>query len=210
MIVKTLSNNLLQVNTYFIIDNDKCLIVDPGSNTKKILEIINKEKINVVGVVLTHAHFDHFLSCNEINHYFNVPLYVHPKGIELLYNPEKNVSAFIPHMSLLELDENILVTTINEETKDIAGFKLNVFHVPGHSPDGICLYFKDSKIVFSGDSLFKLSIGRSDFYSGNEKQLIKNIKNKLFSLPDDTIVYPGHGPTTTIGYEKKNNLYLKN
>ena len=209
MIIKTFANNLLQVNTYFLIEDNKCLIIDPGSNFKKINEIIMEENLHVEGVVLTHAHFDHFLSCNELFYHYNIPLYVHHKGLELLYDPEKNVSAFIPYMKKLILDKNVLVTTINEETKEIAGFKLKVFHVPGHSPDGICLYFKEDKVVFSGDALFKLSIGRSDFYLGDEKQLITNIKNKLFSLPDDTTVYPGHGPTTTIGYEKKNNLYIK-
>ena len=203
------SNNLIQVNTYFVIKDDKCLIIDPGSNVKQISRIIEEEALNVVGVVLTHTHFDHFLGCNEINKMYDLPLYVHPKGVEMLYDSEKNESAGILRARQLRLDTDILVTTINEETKNIASFNVNIFHIPGHSPDGIAIYFKEDKIVFSGDSLFKLSIGRSDFYKGDEKQLITNVKNKLFSLPDDTVVYPGHGPSTTIGYEKKNNPYLR-
>lgn len=209
MIIKTFSNNLLQVNTYFLINEDKCLIIDPGSNSKKIREIIEQENLTVLGIILTHAHFDHFMSCNELNQYYNVPLYVHPSSIELLYDPRKNVSALIPYVKELILDKNILITTINEDTTNIEGFNVEVIHTPGHSPDGICLYFKEDKALFSGDTLFKLSIGRSDFYLGNEKELITNIKNKIFTLPDDITVYPGHGPKTTIIYEKEHNMYLK-
>ncbi len=209
MRIEVFSHNVVNVNTYFLIQNNDCLLIDPGSNTKQILKKIDDNGLNVLGVILTHAHFDHFLSCNEINQLFNVPLYVHPKGVEMLYDPEKNVSAAIPRVPPQLINQNVLVSTINEETKEIEGFTLNVLHVPGHSPDSVCLYFKEEKVVFTGDALFKLSIGRTDFYKGNEKQLITNIKNKLFTLPDETIVYPGHGPESTIGYEKKNNYYIK-
>ncbi|HEY8364109.1 MAG TPA: MBL fold metallo-hydrolase [Haloplasmataceae bacterium] len=209
MRVEIFSNNLIQVNTYFIIKDNKCLLIDPGSNAKKILKFINDECLEVEGVVLTHAHFDHFYSANEILLTLNVPLYVHSKGVEALYDPDKNISSAFRAIIPLKLDKNILVSTINEETRQIGSFKLRVFHVPGHSPCGICLYFPEEKMVFSGDSLFKLSIGRTDFYNGNEEQLLTNIKNKLLRLPEDTIVYPGHGPKTTIGYEIKNNLYIR-
>ena len=89
MIIKTFSNNLLQVNTYFLIKDNNCLIIDPGSNAKKIREIITEGNVNVVGIILTHAHFDHFMSCNELNLYYNIPLYVHPLSIDLLYDPKK-------------------------------------------------------------------------------------------------------------------------
>lgn len=209
MIVEIISNNFLEVNTYFLIQDNNCLLIDPGSNTKQIIKIIDKNQLNLKAVVLTHAHFDHFMSCNEINQIFDVPIYIHSKGIELLYDASKNVSDYVPGLTPLVLNENILVKKINEETKDIEGFKLNVFHVPGHSPDSICIYFKDEKIVFSGDALFKLGVGRTDFYYGNEKQLYTNIKNKLFKLPEDTLVYPGHGEHTTIGFERKNNPYIR-
>ncbi len=210
MRVEVFSNNLLQVNTYFLIqDDNSCLVIDPGNNVKELMKIIDKKKLNVVGVVLTHAHFDHFLGCNEINLIFSVPLFVHSKSLELLKDPEKNVSSFIPQLKPLVLDDRIEIITINEETKQILNFPVHIYHVPGHSPDSIGLYFKNDSILFSGDALFKNSIGRTDFYYGNEKQLLTNIKNKLFRLPDDTLVYPGHGEKTTIGSEKKYNPYIK-
>lgn len=209
MNIDVFSNNFLQTNTYFLIQDNDCFLIDPGSNSKQIIKIIEKNHLIIKGVILTHAHFDHFISCNEINQLFDVPLYIHKNGIEILYDPKKNVSAYVGQIPPLSLDKNIEVIEVNEETKQIGDFQLKIFHTPGHSPEGICLYFKDDKLLISGDTLFKLGIGRSDFYNGNEKQLITNIKNKLFKLPDDTIVYPGHGDKTTIGYEKKHNKYIR-
>ncbi len=209
MKLEKFNQNYLEVNTYFIIEDNHCLLIDPGSNIKGILKYINNHHLNVLGVILTHAHFDHFISCNEVIKYFDVPLYVHKKANDLLYQGNQNLSSYVPEISSIVLDKNVVVKNINEETKVVEGFKLNVLHVPGHSPDSICLYFKEEKILISGDALFKLSIGRTDFHYSNTKQLLKNIKNKLFRLPDDTMVYPGHGDNTTIGHEKKHNPYLK-
>lgn len=209
MDIEKMSNNLLQVNTYFLIDNEKCLLIDPGSNHKKIIDIINKKYLNLVGIVLTHAHFDHFIACNTLNETFNVPLYVHKLSVPSLYDPNLNISGFFSAIQNLILNKNIEVIEINEQTKNIETFNVDIFHTPGHSPGSISLYFKNEKAVFSGDALFKNSIGRTDFINCDEKKLIKNIKNKLFKLPDDTIVYPGHGEKTTIGFEKKHNYLIR-
>ncbi len=209
MKIETFSNNFLQTNTYFLIQNNDCLIVDPGSNSKQIIKIVEKNQFVVKGVILTHAHFDHFISCNEINLLFNVPLYIHKKGIDLLYDPEKNLSSYMVQIPPLFLNKSINVFEINEETNQIENFLIKIIHTPGHSPEGICLYFKENGFLISGDTLFKSGIGRTDLYNGNEKQLIVNIKSKLFKLPEDTIVYPGHGDKTTIGYEKKYNQFVK-
>ncbi|NLG81351.1 MAG: MBL fold metallo-hydrolase [Bacilli bacterium] len=209
MIVKTFSNNQLHVNTYFMIEDGKCLIIDPGSNAQGILKVVEDENLKVLGIVLTHAHFDHFLACNELNRKLDVPLYIHPNGVELLYDPMKNVSGRFRIYQPLVLHPDVLVSTINEETTEIEGFKVRIFHIPGHSPDGISLYFAREGVVFTGDALFKLSIGRTDFYGGNQEELVQNIKEKLLTLPKDTIVYPGHGPATTIEYELAYNIYIK-
>lgn len=209
MIVKTFTANQLHVNTYFVIEEGKCLIIDPGSNADGILEVIAKDNLKVLGIVLTHAHFDHFIACNELNRKLDVPLYVHPNGLELLYDPMKNVSGKFRIYQPLILHPDVMVSTINENTTEIEGFKVKIFHVPGHSPDGICLYFEKEGVVLTGDALFKLSIGRTDFYGGNQQELIKNIKEKLLTLPKNTIVYPGHGPATTIEYELAYNIYIK-
>lgn len=208
MKIEVLSNNLLETNTYLVIEAEKCLLIDPGSNYQAIKTYINKNYLTLVGVVLTHAHFDHFLSANQVISEYNVPLYVHHKSIPLLYDSELNVSSLMPTIKPLKLAESVEVNTLSEGSTEIDSFQCKVYHVPGHSPDHICLYFEAEETLFSGDTLFKLGIGRSDFLDGNENQLIKNIKNKLLRLPDETVVYPGHGNSTTIGFEKERNYYL--
>lgn len=209
MRIEILSNNLLETNTYIVIKEDKCLIIDPGSNYKDIKTTLNKNYLTPVGVILTHAHFDHFLSASQVALDNNVELYVHTKSIPMLYEPELNYSSLMSIVNPLVLDKKVVVKTLSEGEANINDFNFKVLHVPGHCPDHICLYFKDEEIVFSGDTLFKLGIGRSDFPNGNEKTLLSNIKNKLLRLPDDTVVYPGHSKSTTIRFEKERNTFLR-
>jgi hydroxyacylglutathione hydrolase len=208
MQIEKITTSMLQVNTYFLIKDQKCLMVDPSGDDDKLINFLNKRHLELEGIVLTHGHFDHFISCNNLNIKYNVPLYVYKKEIELLYDGSKNASLFFLRGRQITLDPSVKVIPVNEETHQIGSFDVKIFHVPGHSPGSICLYFKDEQLLISGDTLFKRSIGRGDLYQGNEKQLITNIKAKLMKLPDDTKVYPGHGDETTIGQEKKENHYL--
>lgn len=209
MKIETIKNKLLDVNTYFIVNDQKCLVVDPGSDDKKIIDYINQENLELEGIVLTHAHFDHCLSANMIALMFKVPIFVHKLDLELLYDGRKNASTYFYNGRSFVIDQKVRIETINEETKQIGSIPLSILHVPGHSPGGVAIYLKGIPAVITGDTLFSMSIGRSDLYNGDETQLIKNIKTKLLKLNDQTLVYPGHGESSTIAYEKKYNLFLR-
>ncbi|MDF2700641.1 MAG: hypothetical protein K0Q49_2202 [Haloplasmataceae bacterium] len=209
MQVEQMLTGQLQVNTYFLIKDDKCLLVDPGGNDDRIINFINKKHLELVGILLTHAHFDHFGACNKLNLYYDVPLYIHQNEVSLLYDASQNGSLLFTPSNQLKLNEKVKVIQLTEKDKAIVDFNFNIYHVPGHSPGSICIYFKEEKFVFTGDALFRRGIGRTDFPYGNEKQLINNIKSKIFKLPDDTVAYPGHGDETTIGEEKRSNPNIR-
>lgn len=187
-------------NCYVAIDEDtkECVIIDPAVYSEKVAEFIEKNNLNVKCILLTHAHFDHLLGCNQ-------------------YVDKYKVNAFISKT------DGELITELNKEFADITGINadavltdserivvgntiLKVIATPGHTPGGLSFY--TDGILFSGDTLFKASIGRTDFYMGDFSVLENSIK-KLYELPDDTVVYSGHGFTTSIGCEKISNPYVR-
>ncbi|MBD3321038.1 MAG: MBL fold metallo-hydrolase [Chitinivibrionales bacterium] len=190
----------------FVVFNGKpaCCVVDPSSGCDEILAYIRGESLNVSAILLTHAHFDHCMGIEEIKEQFpDATVWVHPDEIRLLTTPHYNGSPMVGvHYSytgpVRELHEGELVFD------DIT---LTVLPVPGHSPGGCAFVLED--YCLPGDALFAGSIGRTDFTGGNFEQLITNIKTRLFALPDETIVFPGHGNRTTIGREKHRNPFLQ-
>jgi hydroxyacylglutathione hydrolase len=210
MKIEKIVNYPMDVNTYVVINDDnKCLVIDPSFDDKKIMKMINQNGLEVEAIVLTHAHFDHLISANTIALMHEVPIYVHKKEVEFLYDGTKNLSITFTRTNSITIDNGVSVQTLSEETKQIGSFSLNIYHVPGHSPGSVAIHFKDAGFLISGDCLFNRSVGRTDLFGGDEAQLIKSIKTKLLKLKPETIVYPGHGPHTTIGYEKDNNPYLR-
>jgi glyoxylase-like metal-dependent hydrolase (beta-lactamase superfamily II) len=194
----------MEVNCYILAQdtNSKAIIIDPGDEEEKIRQVLDKYKLKPAFVINTHGHYDH-IGCDDK---FDVPIYIHSKELPLLKEPQLNLSGLfaIPYQVKSE------VKTLNEEDiVKLDDIELKILHLPGHTPGGIALLMQKptDKIVFTGDSLFFQGIGRSDLDYGDESLLIKSIKEKLFKLADDTVVYPGHGPTTTIGMEKKNNPF---
>ncbi|HEX3020628.1 MAG TPA: MBL fold metallo-hydrolase [Chitinispirillaceae bacterium] len=194
----------IQTNTYLIYnENSRCLIIDPSSGCDKLIEFVKKESLFIEAIVLTHAHFDHFLGIPEVlNAFPGIDIYIHPLEKMILKDEELNGSVLIEtgytyQGETLDLVEGEMV---------IGSYKVNVFEVPGHSPCGTALYI--DKYLFCGDILFAGSIGRSDFTGGDQLKLVEGIKNKLLVLPEDTIVCPGHMGRTTIGREKKMNPFL--
>ena len=198
-----------QTNCYVLRESSSakdCLIVDAGLGPGKLIRFLKEQRLNPVAVILTHGHIDHIASVTELReHYPKIRVYIHELDAEMLTQPLHNLSAlaggaFSPEPAdTLVQDKNII---------EQAGIKLEVLHTPGHTPGGICLYSKDDGIVFTNDSLFAESIGRTDFPGSSMTQLLKSIREKLFTLPDETIVYPGHGPSTTIAYEKAHNQFF--
>ncbi|WP_196592849.1 MBL fold metallo-hydrolase [Pectinatus sottacetonis] len=205
MKVKTLINGSFEENCYMVIDEttNEALVIDPGSEPERILNWLKGANCTIKYVLNTHGHSDH-IGCNTaVCDEFKVKLGIHPLDAPMLINPQLNLSTFwgmevISKPADFFLNENDIVT-LGKNT-----FK--IIHTPGHSPGGICIV--NDNIIFSGDSLFAESIGRTDFPGGSTKALVTSLKNKILPLDNNVIVYPGHGPTTTIGHEKDFNPYF--
>ena len=157
-----------------------------------------------VAILLTHGHFDHATAAEELAKEFGIPIYAHEDEKETLEDAELNASWMMGDSLVFHAD----VFVKDEEELDLAGFHIRVLHTPGHTVGGCCYYFPYENVVFSGDSLFCTSIGRTDFKKGSTSDLIRAIKEKLMTLPDRTTVYPGHNDVTTIENERMYNPYL--
>jgi len=184
-----------------------CLIIDTGLNAAKIVVFLNKHKLNPIAVILTHGHIDHIAGLVALQEKFTgLKVYIHKLDAEMLAGSQDNLSEFVGG-GFKTASADFLVD--DGDIIEQAGIKLEVLHTPGHTPGGICLYAKDEKIAFVGDTLFAGSVGRTDFPGGSMTKLLQSIKEKLLTLPDETIVYTGHGPQTTVAEEKKYNAFLK-
>jgi len=211
--IKNFTFNLFAENTLVIWDDNslESAIVDPGSSNsaeEKILEeFISSQKLKVKYLINTHCHIDHILGCRFVKEKYN-PLYlVSELDLPLLKNAQKQADAFDIKMNEPPLPDQF----INEETIIKLGESVGKFiFTPGHSPGEFCIYFKEEKLCITGDVLFNEGIGRTDLWGGDYKTLIDSIESKLFKLPDDVKIYPGHGETSTIGHEKFNNPFLNN
>lgn len=205
MILETICVGLMQVNCYILASSNdaKALIIDPGDEEHKIKRILNKYRLRPSFIINTHGHYDH-IGCDDK---FDVPVYIHQQDVDLLRDSQLNLSSLF---SLSYHVESKIKTLQDKEIIELDNIQLQVIHLPGHTPGGISLLMKKPKdnILFTGDALFCQGIGRTDFVGGDEDLLLKSIKEKLLTLSDNTIIYPGHGPSSTIGEEKKNNPFL--
>ena len=195
----------LQVNCYLVTDPDtkQTLIIDPGAEPQKISSIIEKEKLKGTGIVNTHGHADHIGGNAYLREKYNCPIYIHPLDAQMLTDPNSNLSASMYYEQIISPPAD---KTVNENDIIKAGsVELKVLWTPGHTPGGISLL--GGGYVFTGDTLFFGSIGRYDLPGASEKDLINSLK-KLCVLPGDTVIYPGHGPKSTIAEELKNNPFL--
>jgi hydroxyacylglutathione hydrolase len=184
-------------------ESHQVIIVDPGADYGKIKRRLDKHKLTPAFIINTHGHIDHIGEDAS----FKVPIYIHQEDLSMLSNTERNLSKFFSSPLIIKSDIHPLNDNQDIRLDEI---HLKVIHTPGHTPGGICLLLinPENKILFSGDTLLNSGIGRTDFPGASESLLIKSIKDKLFSLDDHTVVYPGHGPQTTIGREKKENPFF--
>ena len=184
-----------------------CLIVDTGLEAGQLVNFLREHELNPAALVLTHGHIDHIAGVAALRTKFpDVKVHIHKLDSEMLTEPEENLSAatggaFSTEPADFSLEEGDYI--------EQASIKLLVLHTPGHTVGGICLYSEDDGIAFVGDTLFAGSIGRTDFPGGSVAQIIRSIQEKLFTLPDETKVCPGHGPMTTIAHEKANNPFVR-
>ncbi len=179
-------------------------VIDPGGNVDQIKQALKQHDLNLVMIINTHGHFDHVGGNRQLQEDSGAELLLHKEDLPVLASVSQHAAAFGLQTESSPLPSRELV---GGETLTLGELKLQVIHTPGHSPGGICLYVDDTLLV--GDTLFAGSIGRTDLPGGNHQLLIDGIKEKLLSLPEETKVYPGHGPMTTIGEEKAHNPFLR-
>lgn len=210
MKIDCLSLGAFETNCYVLRSDEgagDCMVVDPGMGAGRLVEFLREYQLNPVAVVLTHGHIDHMAGVAALRDEFpDIKVYIHKLDAGMLAEPHTNLSAMTGEFVSIEPAE---FTLEEDDVIEQAGVKLSVVHTPGHTPGGICLYSEDEGIVFTDDALFADSIGRTDFPNGSMSQLLKSIREKLFTLPDETKVYPGHGPVTTIAHEKAHNPFLR-
>lgn len=206
MIIKKIVVGELMTNCYLLgcKQTKATAIIDPGAESEKIIKEIDKANLEPKFIILTHGHGDHIGAINGLKKKYNIPVYIHENDKELLENSYLNFSAFMFGKETSIIADKKLK---DNDTIVLGNFKIKVLHTPGHTPGSIVL--KCNNILFSGDTLFQNGIGRTDLPGGSYDKIINSIKTKIFSLPDDTIVYPGHGPETNVIEEKTNNYYLK-
>lgn len=193
-------------NCYLLVNHKtgELLVVDPGDQAQLIEKQIKKTGAKPVAILLTHGHFDHAGAAEELADKYQISIYAHEAERETLEDPGLNLCGMIGEHKVYHAD----IFVKDEEVLNLAGFSIRVFFTPGHTIGGCCYYIADEKILFSGDTLFQESVGRTDFPRGSASDLIRAIREKLMPLPDDVTVYTGHDESTLIGYERMHNPYL--
>lgn len=184
------------------------VLIDPACNARFLNNILVNEQLNCVAILLTHGHYDHIGALPELMELVGhkVPIYASAEEEDVLNDPRKNLSTMLSGQ-MVTVKADILLQ--DDQEIELLDTKLRCFLVPGHTKGGMCYYFAENGILFSGDTLFARSIGRSDFPTGDGIKLVKSIKEKLMTLPDETIVYPGHNERTTIGKERNANPFIQ-
>ena len=206
MRIKKFVIGMIGTNCYVVSNENtkECFIVDPAVCDKNVISYIETEGLSLKAILLTHGHFDNATGAGELAQLLHIKIYAQEKEKETLENPQLNLSGWQGSELVFYADEYLK----DEQEIDLAGFHIRVFLTPGHTVGGCCYYFPYQNTLFSGDSLFQTSIGRTDFPKGSASQLIHAIREKLMPLPDETAVYTGHGDMTTIGTERMYNPYL--
>ena len=207
--VYPMSLGMYQTNCYILSNGDKAIIVDPGDEATKIITYLETNGLRPVAIFVTHGHFDHIGAVKEVQAKYEIPIYAHQDEMQYFTDSKYN-SSWKSGRPPIEIQDLSAFKFISEDQIiEVLDQKIDVRHVPGHSLGSLAFYFKDAGIVIAGDALFKGSIGRTDLFNGNFEQLIKSIETKLFTLPDSTVVYTGHGPATTIADEKRTNPFFR-
>ena len=191
-----------QTNCYVISNETKCVIVDPGLEFSSAAEEI-KAKYDVEAILLTHGHMDHIDGIR----FFDCPVYIHKLDEEFLYDENLSLYRFFNSKTPYKKGDINIIHVHDKMEIDLLGYKFKVYHTPGHTRGSVCYSYTNK--LLSGDTLFKLSMGRTDFPTGDSKAMQESLKMIVNSFPDNTSVYPGHDDKTTIRNERKNNMFIK-
>jgi hydroxyacylglutathione hydrolase len=208
--IKTFVFNAFQENTYLLFDHTKsCKVFDPGMNSinekDEFDQFLITHSLKLEAIINTHCHVDHILGCKYLKEKYNLPFYIHRQEMPLLEKAQLYGEFFGIEIEPPPSPDHFIS---EDDTLAIGKSELKVIHVPGHSEGSIAFYCAPEKLLITGDVLFRGSIGRTDLPGGDFTTLIENIRSKIMTLPSDTLVFPGHGPTTTIDSEKKTNPFI--
>lgn len=208
MFLERIPAGIYAVNCYVLGDKatNKAAVIDPGGDVDRIIKMLEDNNLELEYIILTHAHVDHIGGVQELKDRTNVFVHMHKDDLYMLMNGVANQSVALGG-PVVETEINGFVKFVKDgDILKLGELELSIIHTPGHTEGGICIWVGD--FIFTGDTLFASSIGRSDLEGGNEKKLMDSIKNKLLVLHDDLKVLPGHGPATTIGIEKDTNPFI--
>ncbi|WP_226035028.1 MBL fold metallo-hydrolase [Aquibacillus saliphilus] len=205
MNITKMSLGPLGTNCYLVSNETDAIIFDPGGDSYKIINYLEKVKLNPKAILLTHGHFDHIGAVDHVREYFNIPVYIHKREAEWLEDPNLNGSALFPVGQITAKSPDYLLDVGNMTIGDM---QFEIRHTPGHSPGGVVFIFHGDGHIIGGDSLFQSGIGRTDLPGGNHQQLLNSIRKQLFTLKDSFVVHPGHGEDTTIKEEQEHNPFL--
>jgi len=206
MNIITIQTGELYVNTYVVHDETgkECIIIDPGGSFLKIKRIIDEYRLIPKAILLTHGHFDHIGAVEKLNSEYDAPVYIHRLDADMLIDSKKNLSAFLFKQETSSKAADFLLE--DNQKLDISGIDITVLHTPGHSPGGVV--FLIDGVAFTGDTLFKMSIGRADFIGCDSALLDQSLKLLKKDIPKDYKIFPGHGVESTFEDELKSNPYL--
>lgn len=206
MKVEKFVTGIISTNCYLAVNEEtkQTVIIDPAACPSYLMSHIKNEELNIEAILLTHGHFDHIMGIDGFLEEFDAPVYVHENDGPLMTDPVLNQSgtytAGYTYAGAEYIRDGQMLT--------LAGYTFQVLHTPGHTPGSVCYYVEAQKVLFSGDTLFQNSVGRTDFQLSSMSDLVRGITEKLMVLPDDVLVYPGHMGETTIGYEKEHNPFI--
>ena len=192
-------------NCYFLKNKEtgELLIVDPGDAPDKIFRKVDQMQGKPVAILLTHGHFDHIMAVEDVRARYQIPVYACREEEEMLLDPSVNMTIYRKSCSL---EADVLLD--DGQIFEVAGFSIQMFHTPGHTKGSCCYYIEEEGVLFSGDTLFHGSVGRTDFPGGSSARIIKSLHRLLEVLPESTEVFPGHDTSTTSGYEKRYNPFV--
>jgi hydroxyacylglutathione hydrolase len=212
----TIPVGMLQCNCSIVGDpvTREAMVIDPGDEVTRILELLGRHKLVVKAIVSTHAHIDHVGGLSKLHQYTGAPILMHRDDLPLYQGMDVQAAFLgIPTPEVTDVDQLLK----EGDVLNWGSFEANVIHTPGHTPGSVCLYLPKKESVeapafsprlFAGDTLFAGSIGRTDLWGGSFEQITDSLRGKLMQLPDETVVYPGHGPMTSIGKERDSNPFL--
>lgn len=202
--------NPFQENTWLVSHNHRAVVVDPGfmsaSEIQPFLNQLQEKNLVLEAILLTHAHLDHIFGIDKVLGRFDIPVYLHPEDLIFWENYMSTAAMYGFQVQPFAFEP---LPILPQKNFEVAGMKMDVLFTPGHAPGHVAYYFEEAGVVVSGDALFRESVGRTDLPKGDFSVLESSIRSKLYILPEETRVLPGHGPETTIGYEKRFNPFVK-